>query len=93
MLSLTGICENYLFGEELTKTQIERKRNSIKRDRKRLGIFVTSSFSAAGHNCVGNITQKFQPTNHGSAEFENSSFTFELLLNIKFKEPRVSIFS
>ena len=93
MLSLTRICENHLFGEELTKTQIERKRKSKKHDRKRLGIFVTSSFSAAGHNCVGNITQNSQPTNHGRAEFENSSFTFELLLDMQFKELRVSIFS
>ena len=84
MLSLTRICENHLFGEELTKTQIERQRNSKKHDRKRLSIFVTSSFSAAGHNCVGNITQNFQPTNHGRAEFENSSFTFELFIAIKY---------
>ena len=82
MLSLTRICENYLFGEKVT--QIDRKRNSKKHHRKRLGMFVSSSSSAAGHKCVGKITQNFQPPNYGRAEFENSSFTFERLLDMQF---------
>lgn len=48
-------------------------------------MFVSSSSSAAGHNCVGKITQNFQPPNHGRAEFENSSFTFERLLDREFQ--------